>query len=209
MLSQLSQATFFNINVFTADHWGSYSVTVILGLLLVFSFCLLHFWLGVDLRRQSNLLTLVALFYLLPTLAFFWRTSQTLSSDLDSLKQAPSQVLTQTFCEMDEAQRIGGVYCGLAQYLAEVTRLIPNRAKVSLLVYPGISAYSHYFLYPHFQFIKDPSQADYLVTFLPEQPVSLSDQGDLLIGKPGSERSYGPWQVLQFYNPQIIIFKRL
>jgi hypothetical protein len=209
MLSQLAQATFFNINVFTADHWGSYSVTVILGLLFILIFCLLHFWLGIDLRQQSNLLVLVAIFYLLPTLAFFWRTSQTLSSDLNSLKQTPSQVLTQTFCQMDEAQRIGGVYCGLAQYLAEVAKLIPAQAKVSLSVYLGISAYSHYFLYPHFQLLKDPAQSDYLVVFLPEQPAKLSDQGDLLIGKPGSEINYGRWQVLQFYNPQIIIFKRL
>lgn len=208
MLSSLSSPTFFNINIFLADHWGDWSATLVLGLVFVASFFLLHYFFALNLKKSSNLFILLALCYLPFGFAFLQNTSKTVLTDWSRFNKTPGENITQSFCQMDDAQHMGGLYCAFARYLDEITATIPAGSRVKLAFNSSLSLYANYYLYGHYQSVSDYDQADYLLIFAANQKYTLSEVGNLTL-VPEPTVSLGRWQVVAIYHPEIIILKRL
>ncbi len=208
MLNQLSSPTFFNINIFTASLWGAWSATLIMGLVLIAGFFLVHYFFALNLKKSSNLLILLFLCYLPFGFGFFRNTIKTVSADWSRLKKSPAENIVQSFCQMDDTQRMGGLYCALAHYIDEIITTIPAGSKIKLAFNSGLSLYANYYFYEHYNLVNDYDQADYLLIFVANQKYALSEAGNLtLISEPTV--SLGRWQVVASYHPEIIILKRL
>ncbi len=208
MLNQLSSPTFFNINIFLADRWGEWPVTLVMGLIFVVLFLLLHYFFALNLKKGYNLLILLALCCLPFIFGFLYNTSRTVSADWSRLAKTPEENIIQSFCQMDDTQHMGGLYCALARYLDEITDAIPSGSRVKLAFNSGLTLYANYYLYGHYQLVNDYNQADYLLIFVANQKYALSEAGNLtLISEPAV--SLGRWQVVASYHPEIIILKRL
>ena len=208
MLNQLSNNTFFNINIFLADHWGGWSVTLVMGLAFVVLFLLFHYFFALNLKKGSSLLILLALCYLPFGFSFLQNIIKTVSADWSRLAKTPEENIIQSFCQMDDTQNMGGLYCALVRYLDEITDAVPNGSRVKLAFNSGLIIYANYYLYGHYQLVNDYNQADYLLIFVANQKYALSEAGNLtLISEPTV--SLGRWQVVASYHPEIIILKRL
>lgn len=208
MLSSLSSPTFFNINIFLADHLGDWSATLVLGLVFVSSFFLLHYFFALNLKKSFNLFVLLALCYLPFGFAFLQNTIKTVSTDWSRFNKTPGENIAQSFCRMDDTQHMGGLYCALARYLDEITTTVPTGSRVKLAFNSNLTLYANYYLYGHYQLVNDYNQADYLLIFVANQKYALSEAGNLtLISEPTV--SLGRWQVVASYHPEIIILKRL
>lgn len=76
MLKQLASPTFFSINIFLADRWGEWSMSLVLGLVFVSLFLLLHYFFALNLKKGYNLLILLALCCLPFIFGFFVQRKQ-------------------------------------------------------------------------------------------------------------------------------------
>lgn len=207
MLSQLSRPTFFNINIFTADLWSDYSLTLLLGLVFLLLFFICYSFIELDLKKEQKLLGFCALCYLPFAWAFYVNITKTIKEDLN---HSESQSLIQNLCQMDKTQNIGGVYCGVGQYLTYIKANLPAGAKVYNFFNPAIANFPYYYLHGDYQTVRDIKQADYLIIYLPDQKFALSESGELTVTTSDSASvSYGFWKKAAYFNEGIMILQRL
>lgn len=207
MLSQLSRPTFFNINIFTADLWSNYSLTVLLGLSFLLLFFILYNFIELDLKKEHSLLGFFAVCYLPFAWAFYANTTKTIN---ENLNHSESQNLIQNLCQMDKAQNLGSIYCSAGQYLVYIKANIPTGSKIYNLFNPGLANLPYYYLHGDYQTVRDIAQADYLIVYLPDQKVVLSEGGELTVITPGADPlRYGLWKGVAYFNDGIMILQRL
>ncbi len=210
MLTQLSRPTVFNINIFSPELWGDFSTVIVMGIGLWLILFVVYWFTSYDLKKEHKLLTLLVLAWLPFGFGFFVNSTNTLRDDSLRLKKGIDQNVKQTICQMDEAQHLGGVYCSLVMFIADVKKNLPVGAKIKLLVHPNVLIYPKYYLYNDYRLVDKIEQADYLLFYATNQNFGMDKNGVLQLQTENSKiETFGRWQIIAQYNPQILILKRL